>query len=241
MRRAFASILLAMSGLAYGQSIQTAPGPGGNTRIMTPWGDYVAIQQAGTLFVIPESEYAKGLIRDYARKNNQEEVNLVGMGKTYVRKDSVSIHVGNIRLREVAATIVIGVPASKKLGRPPKPKSSEYVQFVWVQQGSGKVSARLAIDGKTFAPNSCGSNMGFFNCEFTVAHRLLAMPATAIFLQDRSAPGIWQMESLARTHYDGLKRKYAELKMPLDKEDAADMAAIRAIDPSLPDDLLRTP
>ncbi|OSI38054.1 hypothetical protein, partial [Bradyrhizobium canariense] len=110
MRTVLASLLLAASASALAQAtIQTAPGPGGNTRIMTPWGDYVAVMQAGTLFVVPEADYAKGLVKDYARKNNQEEVNLVGMGKTYVSKNSVTIQVGTVKLREVSEFIVIGV------------------------------------------------------------------------------------------------------------------------------------
>ncbi len=220
--------------MAVAQTIQVHPGPGGNPRISTPWGDYVAVSQAGTLFVIPEADYAKALIDGYAQKNNQVAVDLVGMGKTYISKDSVIVQLGPVKLWDISEEIVIGVPPSKRLGRPPKPKTSEYVQLAWTQQGADKVQLSLAIDGQALKPNNCGMDMGFFHCEFTVPHSLIPKPATAIFTMPNQVPGVWQMTSLSRAHYDAVKRKYAGLDMPMTDEDKADLRAIRKIDPTIP-------
>lgn len=213
--------------------IRVDPGPGGNPRISTPWGDYVAIRQAGALFVVPEAQYAKGLVEGYAEANGQEAVKLAGVGKTYISKNDVSVQAGSVRLRQVVATIVIGVPADRKLGRPPKLKASEYVQILWLQQGAGKVGSSISVDGQTIKPNSCGASMGFYHCDFTVSHAQLAIPATVVFAQTGAAPGLWEVESLTRAHVSGVQRKYTELKMPISGEDAADLQAIARIDPSI--------
>lgn len=213
--------------------IQTGPGPGGHIRITTPWGDYLAIRQAGTLFVVPEEQYTKGLIKDYARQNGMEEVTLTGAGKTYISKNDVRVKVGGTTLRQVSASIVVGVPADRKLGRPAK-KDAEYVQIVWLQQGPGKITASLSVDGQAIKPNVCRSDMGFYSCEFTVSHALIPKPAEVIFIERGKAPGLWQVESLSQAHYAELQRKYAELKTPIGAEDAEDLAVVRWIDPSIP-------
>ncbi|SOY56810.1 hypothetical protein [Cupriavidus taiwanensis] len=223
--------------VASAQVIQTGPGPGGNIRITTPWGDYLAIKQAGTLFVVPEEQYTRGLIKDYAASAGHEEVALAGIGKTYISKNDVQVQVGGTKLRQVSASIVVGVPADRKLGRPAKPKDSEYVQIVWLQQGAGKISASLSVDGKAIKPNTCGADMGFYHCEFTVSHSLIPRPAEIIFAERGKAPGLWQVESLSRAHYVELQRKYAESKMPISRDDAADLAAVRRIDPGIPQGL----
>ncbi|WP_454751649.1 hypothetical protein [Cupriavidus necator] len=214
------------------QVISTGPGPGGNIRITTPWGDYIAIKQAGTLFVVTEEQYAKGLIKDYARSAGHEEVSLAGIGKTYISKNDVRVQVGGTTLRQVSATIVVGVPADRKLGRPAK-KDAEYVQIVWLQQGPGKITASLSVEGKAIKPNTCGADMGFYHCEFTVPHGLIPKPAEVVFTERGKAPGLWQVESLSRAHYDELQRKYADLKTPMGAEDAEDLAVVRWIDPTI--------
>uniref|UniRef100_UPI001FF8BF9D hypothetical protein n=1 Tax=Ralstonia pseudosolanacearum TaxID=1310165 RepID=UPI001FF8BF9D len=183
---------------------------------------------------VTEADYAKALIEGYAQKHNQVAVDLVGMGKTYVSKDSVVVQVGPLKLWDVSETIVIGVPPDKRLGRPPKPKASEYVQLAWVQQGADKVRLSLAIDGQVLKPNTCGTDTGFFHCEFTVPHSLIPKPAAAIFTVPNQVPGVWQMASLSRAHYDAVKRKYAELDMPMSDDDKTDLRAIRKIDPAIP-------
>jgi hypothetical protein len=213
--------------------IRVDPGPGGNPRISTPWGDYIAVRQGGALFVVTEAQYAKGLVEGYAQANGQEAVNLAGVGKTYINKNDVSVQAGAVRLRQVGATIVIGVPADRKLGRPPKPKAAEYVQILWLQQGAGKVGASISVDGQAIKPNSCGASMGFYHCDFTISHNRLAQPASVVFTQQGRVPGLWQVESLSRAHLAGVQRKYAELKMPISGEDAADLQAIARIDPSI--------
>lgn len=222
---------------ASAQVISTGPGPGGNIRITTPWGDYLAIKQAGTLFVVPEEQYTKGLIKDYARSAGQEEVSLAGIGKTYISKNDVQVQVGATKLRQVSASIVVGVPADKKLGRPAKPKGAECVQIVWLQQGPGKITAGLSVDGHAIKPNVCRSDMGFYSCEFTVSHGLIPKPAEVVFTERGKAPGLWQVDSLSQAHYAELQRKYAELKTPIGAEDAADLAAVRRIDPTLGEDV----
>ena len=234
-RHLAASALVCLTfGTANAQTIQIHPGPGGNDRISTPWGDYVAVNQAGTLFVIPEADYAKGLIDGYARKNNQVAVDLVGMGLTYVSKNGVNIQIGQTKLWDVYEEVVFGVPPNKRLGRPPKPRDSEYVQFVWMQQGKGKVQVILVIDGAELKPNSCGMGGGFFHCEFTVPHALIPKPATAVFSQPNEVPGVWQMPSISSAYYNAMKRKYVEIKMPITAEDERDPHALRALDPSIP-------
>lgn len=223
--------------VAGAQVIRVDPGPGGNPRISTPWGDYLAISQGGALFIVPEAQYTKGLIKSYAEQNGQEEVNLAGAGRTYISKGDVSVQAGAVKLRQVSATIVIGVPADKKLGRPPKPKGSEYVQVLWLQEQSGKVTATISIDGQTIKPNNCGADMGFYHCEFTVSHSQLTQPASVVFTQQGKVPGLWQVDSLSRAHYAELQRKYAELKIPISKDDSADLAAVRRIDPAIPQGL----
>jgi len=225
---------ICMPVLAEAQTIQAGPGPGGNPRITTPWGDYVAIRQGGTLFIVPEGQYAGALVKDYARQNGQEEVALAGAGKTYVSKSDVSVQAGAVRLRQVSASIVIGVPANKKLGRPPKSKTSEYVQVLWLQEQSGNVAATISVDGRAIKPNWCGADMGFYHCDFTLSHAQLTQPASVVFTQDGKVPGLWQVESISRAHYAELQRKYAEIKMPISRDDAADLAAIRKFDPAIP-------
>jgi hypothetical protein len=144
------------------------------------------------------------------------------------------VQAGAVKLRQVSATIVIGVPANKKLGRPPKPKSSEYVQVLWLQEQSGRVAATISVDGQSIKPNACGADMGFYHCDFTLSHAQLAQPASVVFTQQGQVPGLWQVESISRAHYAGLQRKYAELKMPISRDDAEDLAAVRKIDPALP-------
>jgi hypothetical protein len=214
--------------------IRTGPGPGGNTRISTPWGDYIAVLQAGTLFVLTEEQYTKGLIKDYAASAGHEQVNLAGIGKTYISKNDVRVQVGATALRQVSASIVVGVPADRKLGRPAKPKNSEYVQIVWLQQGPGKIAANLSVDGQAIKPKTCRSDMGFYSCEFTVSHSLIPRRAEVVFTERGKAPGLWQVASLSQAHYAELQRKYAELKTPIGAEDAADLAAVRRIDHEIP-------
>jgi hypothetical protein len=213
--------------------IRVGPGPGGNARVSTPWGDYIAMSQGGAILVIPESQYSASLIQGHARQNGMEEVNLVG-GKSFISKSDVRVDVGPTRLRQVESSIVIGVPADKKIGRPPKPKTSEYVSVVWNQQGNGQVGATLAVDGQTIRPNNCGSDSGFFHCEFTVPREQLTKPTQVVFTQRGETPGLWGVPSLARAHYDGLVAKYRMLKIPLAGEDKTDLAAVHAIDPSVP-------
>lgn len=219
------------------QVIRVDPGPGGNPRISTPWGDYVAVHQGGALIVVPEEQYAKSLTEAYARSNGQEAVNLAGEGKVYISKNDVSVQAGGVRLRQVSATIVIGVPANKKLGRPPKPKGSEYVQVLWLQEQSGKVMASISVDGQAVKPNACGADMGFYHCDFTLSHSQLTQPAAVIFTQQGKVPGLWQVDSISRAHFAELQRKYAEIKIPISRDDAADLAAIRRFDPAIPQGL----
>lgn len=231
---AAAALFCLTCGTASAQTIQIHSGPGGNDRISTPWGDYVAVYQGGTLFVVSEADYAKGLIDGYARKNNQVAVDLVGMGRTYVSKNGVNIQIGQTKLWDVYEEVVFGVPPSKRMGRPPKPRDSEYVQFVWMQQGKGKVQMNLAIDGTSLKPNSCGTGGGFFHCEFTVPHPLIPKPAIAIFSQPNEVPGIWRMPSISSAYFKAMQGKYAELKMPITAEDERGLRMLRSIDPSIP-------
>lgn len=232
-----AALLLALATSATSaQVIRITPSPGDKSRlnISTPWGDFIAEERGGSMVVMPAAQYAKRLGDANLRKSHIE-VNAIGReGTVWISKDSVTVNVGPVRLRNVSASIVIGVPPSKELGRPPKPKNTEYVQFVWMQEGAGKVGLNLSIDGQALKPNNCRQDEEIFHCEYTVPHSLIPKPADAVFTLQNKVPGVWHMESLSKAHYDDVKRKAKEMREPMSEEDRADLDAIRKIDPTIP-------
>ena len=241
---ALATLVLAVPASA--EIIRIVPGPLDGCKIMTPWGDYIAVQHGSTIWVGTEAEYERARMSSILGNMGMKEVKLEGVSgpnvHAIVSTKQPSMSVGGVQLYQIDSHILFGIGPSEKLHRPPKPADTEYVSVTWLQSKKASITPRMYdLEGKkTFKPFNTEMINGIHNCEFMIPKSALTHKIGLIFAHNKSKPGYLQLASLSQTHYKSIMDSVEEsqrLQTPVYKTQVADLAALHELDPSIPAEL----
>ncbi|KAA0894260.1 hypothetical protein [Oryzomonas rubra] len=239
-------VLLFLAAPATSEVIRIVPGPLDGCKIMTPWGDYIAVQQGSTIWVGTEAEYERARISSILGNMGMKEVQLEGISgpnvHAIISTNQPSMPVGGVQLYQIESQILFGVGPSKKLHRPPKPADTEYVSVTWLQSKKAAITPRLydLEEKKSLKPFKTEMIGGLHNSEFMVARAAATHKVGLIFAHNKSTPGYLQLASLSQAHYKSIMDSVQEsqrLKTPVYKTQVADLAALHELDSSIPAEL----
>lgn len=235
-----ASLFLASHAMA-ADVIHFTPGPYGGSKIITPWGDFIAIPSGNSIWIGTVEEYMNNKADAVAAESGFKRARIQGEAKNernYVLAKALTTSVGKTDLYQITTEVLFGVGPSKKEKRPPKSRDSEYVSVVWTPSNSAAVGARIvSADGqKAYAPNDCGKAEGFSYCEFTVPRQDLASPMMYVFTMKRQRPAAVGVESVAKQHYKDMKLKYSTALRGVEPgpEALGELQHLHEIDESIP-------
>lgn len=241
MKNIFIVIVLiltsAIVNTATAESIQFVPGLDGATKMITPWGDYLAIQNGNEIWVGTEKEYMDNKADAISAEHGFKPVMLNGQ-RTYISANALSSSVGKTEIYQISTTIVFGVKASVKEKRPPKPSDSEYVSVVWNQSGKAKIGLRIiaTVNQRSFIPNTCGNDGVFYYCEFTIPKSNLITPAMYVFYAVREKPSAIPIKSVAKREFEDIQEQYRTVLRGIEpgNETKQDLQELHKIDSSIP-------
>lgn len=237
------------SGSAFaGVTINFEPGPHGGERVITPWGDYIVLQEGNSVWVGTETEYDHARVVAIAAKHGDREI-VTEQGRTFVSTGLPSVEVGNTDLASIATDILFDTRPSKKPYRPRKSTDSEYVSMAWVQ--SKNSDTRLNIldleSRRSYSPYQCGADResGFHWCETIVPRSAITHKAAVIFVQKGVKPGYLPATSIAQLHYASIVDHVKSLRdsgIPIASDDPDDdtllsLKHLHQLDASIPEDV----
>lgn len=237
----FAAALTCFS--AYSATTITAsPGPYGGTRVATPWGQFLVVQQGSSIWIGTEAEYVHLHATNVMRQDGLVEFKMSGAPESahyFVSKDKPSTSVGSKALADIDVIVAFDLEADKKMGRPKKPDSAEYVAIVWLQSGAGNTSASIYDSrlSKTYRPFTCWVADGnLHQCQFIVSKDSLANAATVFFTVDGTKPGAIALKSVAQTAYSGILIGMRQMQEKTPREaDRQTILKLHALDPAVPE------
>lgn len=241
MRTKIVAVALAVSttGLM-AQTVHFVPGPFGGTKMITPWGDFVAIPEGNSVWVGTVEQYMHNKADSIMERDGYKHVKIEGEAsniRRYINTKIPTTEVGKTTLHEISTSIVFDVEPDKKLGRPPKPKTSEYVALLWTPSNKQKIVPKIvSIGGKSaYSPNICKNVDGLEWCEFTVKRDDLISPMSYVFFAKGYAPGVVQVESIAKQHYSDSVAEHKSLRMEkVSDEEKSDLLRLHELDASIP-------
>ena len=237
---------LFLSAPASAEVIRIVPGPIDGCKIITPWGDYIAVQHGSSIWVGTEAEYERARMSSILGNMGMKEVKLEGVSgpnvHAIVSTKQPSMSVGDVQLYQIDSQILFGIGPSKKLHRPPKTADAEYISVTWLQSKKASITPRLYdLEGeKTYKPYITEVIKGMHNSEFLIPKPALTHKMGLIFAHNKSKPGYLQLASLSQNHYKSIMISVEEsqrLKSPVYKTQVADLAALHELDPSIPSEL----
>lgn len=235
---ALALLSLVIGDAKAGTTIHFVPGPSGGSKIITPWGNFVAIPSGNSVWIGTVEEYMDRKVDAIARQNGEKKISVDGE-QFYVSTKGLSTTVGNNTLYDITTDILFGMPADRKLRRPPKPKNAEYVSIVWIPSTERKIVTALlaSIDGKTtYQASDCQVEDQFGYCEFIVPRTALTIPMMYVFTMRGAKPSAVQIESIAREHAQGIQRNYQSTLRGIEpsQDDLDDLRNLHVLDESIP-------
>ena len=224
--------------------IHFTPGPYGGSKIITPWGDFIAIPSGNSIWIGTVEEYMDNKADAVASESGFKRARIQGEAKNernYVLAKALSTSVGKTDLHQITTSVLFGVGPSKKEKRPPKSRDSEYVSVVWTPSNNTAVSARIvSADGrKAYSPNDCGKAGWFSYCEFTVTRQDLVVPMMYVFTTKRQRPAAIVIESVAKQHYKDIKISYSTALRGIEpgSDKLEELQHLHEIDESIPTSL----
>ena len=132
--------------------IHFVPGPYGGTKMITPWGDYVAVEFGNSLWIGTEGEWVNLKSKAILEQNGMKEGAVQGQSKNdhyYFLKDAVSVQVSGVRLQQLTTGVMFGATSMPGMPRPKKPSDAEYVSMFWTPSKSVTVRGILKIAEKS--------------------------------------------------------------------------------------------
>ena len=239
-------LTLSLTVPSFAETIHIVPGPLDGCKIITPWGDYIAVQNGSTVWVGTEAEYEHVRIGSILEQNGMREVKLEDVSEpnvhAIVSTKQPYVLVGGVHLYQIDSRILFGIGPDKKLHRPPKPTNTEYVSVTWLQSEKASITPRLYDhEGKkTFNPFDTDVINGIHISEFMIPKPALTHKVGLIFAHKKSKPGYLQFASLSQTHYKSIMDSVEQsqrLNIPVYKTDVTDLPALHELDPSIPAEL----
>jgi len=230
----------------FAEVIRIVPGPLDGCKIITPWGDYVAVQHGSTIWVGTEQEYENARVRSILEQDGMREVKLEGTSgpntHAIVSRNLPSAAVGKVQLYDISSYIIFGAGPDKKLHRPSKPAGSEFVSVSWVQSEKAFVIPRFYdLDAKTsYAPYTNELHKGLHVSEFSMPKPALTHKIALIFTLKKTKPGYVQFDSIAQQHYRNIKASVEEsikLKVPVYDTQVVDLGPLHRMDQTIPAEL----
>jgi len=219
--------------------IHFTPGPYGGTKVITPWGDFIATKIGDSIWVGTEREWNDVKADSVAQENGMRRAKIAGAGRneiTYISSEGRNVSLGNGKLLAVTTSIEFGARPDRKTGRPPKPAGSEYVEIVWHQSEVNSVRAAILVDNQTVQPTSCSRWNAFFYCSFIADRDLLTKPADIFFYTRNQRPSAIHVESIAEEAHEGLLIKYRHSQgEPISEDDSASLQSLHELDAAIPD------
>lgn len=223
-------------------TIHIVPGPLDGCRILTPWGDFVAIQNGSRIWIGTDKEYEHLLVKSISEADGFKEVKLEGdKANTYsfVSRDYPSVDVGSLQLHSISINILFGVKSDKKLHRPYKPTNAEYVSVAWVQSEGASTLAQIydVVDKKTYRACNNTVDHGVHFTEFVVPRKALMHKTGLVFTARKQKPGYLSMGSIVNSHYNSIIVKNKDLsksRISISDDDLQDLKQLNLLDSSIP-------
>ena len=244
MKRLFAFLLLIRS-LAFpvmtiaSVTINAFPGPDGNTKVQTPWGDFIVVEMEGTVWVGTEAEYFHARDKAASEANGFREMVMSGGVRVFVQGRLPSTSIGKTDIAGINTEIMFDVGPNKAIGRNQKPASHEYVGIVWTQSDTSSV--RVGVLDKDsnayFVSKVCGRWREIGHCEFVIPRVALTHEAVILFMRPGLKPAAVPIQSVAKATYQSIRIKNAPIgnaHFTPDKDDQKTLETIHALDESIP-------
>jgi len=233
--------LLSITG-ARGDVIHVEPGPDFGVKVVTPWGNFVAVPEGNALWVGTEADYAKQRAIGISHDEGFRVIHIHGGSAnttTFVSAGLPSATVGRDDLGGIDTEILFGVGVDRSLHRRPIPAADERVSIVWTPSEKRAVQARIYDETlkRSYSPYTCGMTEGFSHCEWAIPRQSLTNPVALVFTARGSLPGIVRGASIAKMHYAALVDKYKPVggsALQLGADDRSDLGRLRDLDPSIP-------
>ena len=218
--------------------IHIVPGPLDGCRILTPWGDFVAVQSGSTIWIGTENEYEHARVKSIFNAMGDKEVKLEcddANTHSFVSRSYPSVSVGTLQLHSISIAIIFGVGPDKKLHRPYKPPNTEYVSIVWVQSDKNRAFAHIydVVDKKIYKESDNTVNNRTHFSEFIVPKKALTHKMGIVFTAHKQPPGYLSIDSIADAHYRGLIVKYKK-ETEMEKDDMQDLEKLHQLNPNIP-------
>lgn len=236
-----------------GTTIHFSQGAYGETKISTPWGDYVSIQQGSTIWVGTAEEFEHNRVKGIMAADGAREFKVEG-GKPIFVDRGASAFVGNTEVTGIGVYILFGMPPDKKLHRPRKPKGTEYVSISWLQSTKTNIkevildretqktylpySCEALTDGTCYGDgpeHACKNNFPEHVCETIMPRGALNHKVSIAFIGNKQKPGIVPVDSIALSQYasymDGRKNMGA---IGPSNEELEDQRSLHSVDDKIP-------
>jgi hypothetical protein len=244
----FAAIILFvfLATSASAEVIRIVPGPLDGCKIITPWGDYVAVQHGSTIWVGTEQQYENARVRSILEQDGMREVKLEGISgpntHAIVSRKLPTAAVGKVQLYDISGSILFGMGPDKKLHRPAKPVGFEFVSVSWVQSEKASITTRIYdLDAKkSYSPYTIELHNGIHLSEFSMPRSALTHKVGLVFTFKKSKPGYIQFDSIAQQHYKNIKDSVEDNlrhKIPIYDNLVTDLGMLHQLDPSIPAEL----
>lgn len=228
---------------ALAETIHVVPGPVDGCKIITPWGDFIAIQNGSSIWVGTVAEYEDARIRSILKKNGEKEVKLEGISGPnnhgVVSTQLPSTSVGAVKLYNIYTTILFGAGPDKKEHRPPKPPKTEYIDIDWVQSQKASITPVIydLETHETFKPYETVTSKGTHFSEFIIPRDSLGHKAALVFTYKKAKPGYLQLASIAQEHYKvfmfSINDKIKD-KIDIYDNDVSVLKSLHQLDASIP-------
>ncbi len=234
----------AVAPMAHAATITIEPGPEGegSVRVITPWGNFVSVQEGDTIWVGTESEFYRSRAIAISPQDGYRVFRRNGARSGAVEFVSAGLQrawVGNDELADISISVLFGIGPGGRLRRPALPATDERVQVAWTASGRQPVRAMI-YDGatkRTFRPYRCAQTDFFDYCEWGIPRAALTQPVNVIFTSRGLPPGVISGRSIVQMHYAGLRDKYKPdggAPLDLDPGDRSDLAKLHRLDPAIP-------
>lgn len=237
--------IAAASFASAGETIYFESGPHGGERAVTPWGNYIIVDDGGSVWIGTEEEYDHAYVVGIERAKGQREFRMEDGSRSFIERDLPTVMVGNNQLASLDPLILFGVQSGGAMRRPRKPTGTEYFSIDWVQSRQG-ITSYAVVDkatGKAYRPYRCTVSELFHQCETIIPAGALTDPVSVVFLQSGQKPGALPLATPAQLAYRSIRLHIKSLAKdgivvtPSDPDDDSyrNLSRLHNLDSSIPD------
>jgi len=234
---AFALCVAAPAHAYAGALVTFESGPGGSTRVNTPWGIYIAETVADRIWIGSEVEWANSVADRLISDGDAHAVKTVvdsTLNRHNVIKDYPQLSVGGKFIYSIKTYMHFN--DSPSAGKMSRQNGSEYFGVDWKPQDpSQKIITQVVIGGRSYTAHKCTFNSGFNSCEFYIPKSEMSVPGAVYFVLPDNNPAAIPMKSVTWNAFRGIRLKYLSKNVfPISRKDAVDLKNLHRINSAIP-------